>query len=36
GLEGIQSTTGKYIARVIIQCLEKNGGPLLARTQGNG
>lgn len=36
GLEGIESTTGKDIAGIIIQYLEKNGGPHLARTKGKG
>lgn len=36
GLEGIESTTGKDIAGVIIEYLEKNGGPHLARTKGKG
>jgi ribosomal protein S6--L-glutamate ligase len=36
GLEGIETTTGKDIAGVIIEYLEKNNGPHLVRTQGKG
>jgi ribosomal protein S6--L-glutamate ligase len=36
GLEGIEVTTGKDVAGMIIDYLEKNGGPNLARTKGKG
>jgi ribosomal protein S6--L-glutamate ligase len=36
GLEGIEVTTGKDVAGMIIEHLEKNGGPHLTRTKGKG
>jgi len=36
GLAGIEETTGKDVAGLIIQYLEKNGGPHLTRTKGKG
>ena len=36
GLEGIEVTTGKDVAGMIIEHLEKNGGPNLTRTKGKG
>jgi ribosomal protein S6--L-glutamate ligase len=36
GLEGIETTTGKDVAEIIIQYIEKNGGPHLTRTKGKG
>ena len=36
GLEGIETTTGKDVASMIIQYIEKNGGPHLTRTKGKG
>ena len=36
GLEGIETTTGKDVAGMIIQYIEKNGGPHLTRTKGKG
>jgi ribosomal protein S6--L-glutamate ligase len=36
GLEGIEVTTGKDIAGLVIQYLEKNGRPYLTRTKGKG
>ena len=36
GLEGIEVTTGKDVASMIIQYIEKNGGPHLTRTKGKG
>ena len=36
GLEGIETTTGKDVAGMIIQYIEKNGGPHLTRTRGKG
>ena len=34
--EGIETTTGKDVAGIIIQHLEKNGGPNMTRTKGKG
>ncbi len=36
GLEGIEVTTGKNVAGMIIEHLEKNGGPNQTRTKGKG
>ena len=36
GLEGIEVTTGKNVAAMIIEHLEKNGGPNQTRTKGKG
>jgi ribosomal protein S6--L-glutamate ligase len=36
GLEGIEVTTGKDVGSIIIQHLEKNGGPNMVRTKGKG
>jgi ribosomal protein S6--L-glutamate ligase len=36
GLEGIETTTGKDVASLVIQYLEKNGGQHLTRTKGKG
>ncbi|MBD1550129.1 30S ribosomal protein S6--L-glutamate ligase [Pseudomonas typographi] len=36
GLEGIEETTGKNVASIIIEHLEKNSGPNLTRTKGKG
>lgn len=36
GLEGIEQTTGKDVAGLIVQFLEKNAGPNLTRTKGKG
>lgn len=36
GLEGIEVTTGKDVAGMIIEHLEKNGGPNQTRTKGKG
>ena len=36
GLAGIEDTTGKDVAGLIIQYLEKNAGPHLTRTRGKG
>ena len=36
GLEGIETTTNKDIAGVIIEYLEKNAGPHMVRTKGKG
>jgi ribosomal protein S6--L-glutamate ligase len=36
GLEGIETTTGKDVASLVIQHLEKNSGPHLTRTKGKG
>lgn len=36
GLEGIESTTGKDIAGLIIEYIEKNGRPNQTRTRGKG
>jgi ribosomal protein S6--L-glutamate ligase len=36
GLEGIEATTGKNVAAMIIEHLEKNSGPNLTRTRGKG
>ncbi|MNH19967.1 Ribosomal protein S6 modification protein [compost metagenome] len=36
GLEGIEVTTGKNVAGMIIEHLGKNGGPNLTRTKGKG
>ena len=36
GLEGIETTTSKDVAGIIIQHLEKNGGPNMTRTKGKG
>ncbi|HWH87469.1 MAG: 30S ribosomal protein S6--L-glutamate ligase [Pseudomonadota bacterium] len=36
GLEGIETTTGKNVAGIIIEHLEKNGGPNMTRTKGKG
>ena len=36
GLEGIETTTGKDVASLVIQYLEKNSGPHLTRTKGKG
>jgi ribosomal protein S6--L-glutamate ligase len=36
GLVGIEETTGKDVAGLIIQYLEKNAGPHLTRTKGKG
>ena len=36
GLEGIETTTGKDVAGIIIQHLEKNSGPNMTRTKGKG
>ena len=33
---GIETTTGKDVAGIIIQHLEKNGGPNMTRTKGKG
>ena len=36
GLEGIETTTGKDVAGMIIQYLEKNAEPGQTRTKGRG
>jgi ribosomal protein S6--L-glutamate ligase len=36
GLEGIETTTNKNVAGIIIEHLEKNGGPNMTRTKGKG
>jgi ribosomal protein S6--L-glutamate ligase len=36
GLEGIEQTTGKDVAGIIIEYLEKNAEPGLTRTKGKG
>ena len=36
GLEGIETTTNKDVAGIIIQHLEKNSGPNMTRTKGKG
>jgi ribosomal protein S6--L-glutamate ligase len=36
GLEGIETTTGKDVAGIIIEYIEKNGGPHMTRTKGKG
>ncbi|MNU06870.1 Ribosomal protein S6 modification protein [compost metagenome] len=36
GLEGIETTTGKDVASLVIQYLEKNGSPNRTRTRGQG
>ncbi|RMM49548.1 hypothetical protein ALQ77_04990 [Pseudomonas corrugata] len=36
GLEGIETTTSKNVAGIIIEHLEKNGGPNMTRTKGKG
>lgn len=36
GLEGIETTTGKDVAGLVIQYLEKNGSPNRTRTRGRG
>ena len=36
GLEGIETTTGKDVASIIIQYIEKTGGPHQTRTKGKG
>jgi ribosomal protein S6--L-glutamate ligase len=36
GLEGIESTTGKDIAGLVIEYLEKNACPGSTRTRGKG
>ncbi|MNJ78691.1 Ribosomal protein S6 modification protein [compost metagenome] len=36
GLEGIETTTGKDVAGLIIQYLEKNAAHGLTRTRGKG
>jgi ribosomal protein S6--L-glutamate ligase len=36
GLEGIEVTTSKDVAGMIIEYLEKNSGPHMTRTKGKG
>jgi ribosomal protein S6--L-glutamate ligase len=36
GLGGIENTTGKDVAGLVIQYLEKNVGPHRTRTKGQG
>ena len=36
GLEGIETTTGKDVASIIIEYLEKNAEPGQTRTKGRG
>jgi ribosomal protein S6--L-glutamate ligase len=36
GLEGIEKTTGKDVAGMIIEHIEKNAGPGKTRTRGEG
>ncbi len=36
GLEGIEAATGKDIAAMVIQCIEKNAKPNQTRTRGKG
>ena len=36
GLEGIEAATGKDVASMIIQCIEKNAKPHNTRTRGKG
>ena len=36
GLEGIENATGKDVAQIVIQCLEKNAKPFSNKTKGKG
>jgi len=36
GLEGIETTPGKDVAGIIIEYIEKDGGPHMTRTKGKG
>lgn len=36
GLEGIENATGKDVAKIVIQCLEKNAKPFSNKTKGKG
>ncbi len=36
GLEGIEKATGKDVAAMIIECIEKNAAPGKTRTKGKG
>jgi ribosomal protein S6--L-glutamate ligase len=36
GLEGIENATGKDVAQMVIQCIEKNAKPFSNKTKGKG